>query len=296
MSLDLVAVQRDSALLDALSQRLRLDGMGHEEDPVVGLLAALALSVDDELPASDLPMPIPEQSRRAPGRAHVLALTVAAAPVRRRHAARAVAALAVAAAVLSISGVAAAVSGDPLTPYKSVINVVRGEYHDVAPAHGLRMPASKVATPKAVRAAAKAKRVAVDARQDVSSRASRNGWRAADGRRFWDRHARHRQASHHRAWKRHWSDRRAWERGRWVRGASWRGRHPWGGSQQAGWQGNGGAGNGGAGNGAGREASDSGGSGDSSDSGDAGDSGDSSDPGDSSHSGNSSDSGARGDG
>jgi hypothetical protein len=141
MRLDLVAVQRDAALLDALSQRQRPDAMDtYQDDPVVGLLAALVADVDDGLPAADVAPFIPEQSRRQPRPTAILTLAAPIVPLGRRHAARAIAALAVAAAVLSVGGVAAAVSGDPLTPYKSVINVVRGGYHNVMPNRSMMAP------------------------------------------------------------------------------------------------------------------------------------------------------------
>jgi hypothetical protein len=204
MSLDLVAVQRDAALLDALSRRVRpvgLDGID-TRDPVLGLLAALVATVDDGLPPVDQPLFIPEQSRRQARPAAVLTLAGPVPPVGRRHAARVVAAVVVAAAVLSVSGVAAAVSGDPLTPYKSVINVVRGGYHDVVPNRSPAViePKAKAALPKA--GAAKAERAANDARQDVSRSASRNAWRAANGRRSWQRHSSDRQVSDRHGWNR----------------------------------------------------------------------------------------------
>jgi hypothetical protein len=184
-NLDMMAVQRDAALLDALSQRVRPDGPDHNADPVVGLLAALVIDVDDGLgldvaarPAA--PSFIPEQSRRrvaqdAPA-ATLQTSTVFVAPVRRRHAVRAVAAMVVTAAVLSVSGVAAAVSGDPLKPYKDVINVVRGGYHDVMPNRSLIAPQSIAVVPKAKGRAAKAAR---EAHQPVTTRASRSAESAA---------------------------------------------------------------------------------------------------------------------
>ena len=105
---------------------------------------------------------IPEQSRRQPSPARILTLAVPAARSHKRHAARAIAALAVAAAVLSAGGVAAAVSGDPLTPYKSVVNVVRGGFNNVMPDRSMIAPEplTKTPKPKAKLAAAKAERTA----------------------------------------------------------------------------------------------------------------------------------------
>jgi hypothetical protein len=256
MSLDLVAVQRDAALLDALSQRQLADVIDgrHDGDPVAGLLAALVADVDDGLPAGDVSPLIPEQSRRQPRQAPVLTLAVPVVPLGRRHAARAIAALAVAAAVLSISGVAAAVSGDPLTPYKSVINVVRGGYHEVMPNRSLMAPEPKAQTvaPTAKLAAAKAERTAQAARDEVSTRSSRNGSRA--GRGFGARDAGHRQAWDHRARHRHASDGSFSDHR-----SSDRDRRQWGGSgQQEGWGDGGGQGGGGTG----RDSSSSGGYGD----------------------------------
>jgi hypothetical protein len=261
MSLDLVAVQRDAALLDALSQRQRLDDIhaNHGGDPVVGLLAALVADVDDGLPAVDASPYVPEQSRRQPRRAAALTLAAPVVPLVRRRAARAIAALAVATAVLSVGGVAAAVSGDPLTPYKSVINVVRDGYHNVTSNHGLTAPEPKVkaAAHKAKLATATAERTAKAARQEISTRASRNAWRTGDGRRFWAR-------GHRQVWDRHGrnryrSDRSSSDRRFADRSSSHRERRQWGGSaQQAGW----GDGAGQGGGGTGSDSSDSSGRGD----------------------------------
>jgi hypothetical protein len=201
MSLDLVAVQRDSALLDALARRTRTD----DGDPVVGLLAALVADVDDGLlavagpDAAPLTALIPEQGghRRRPGT--VSSLPLALPPVGRRHVARAVAAMVVTAAVLSVSGVAAAVSGDPLTPYKRVIDVVRAGYDDVVP-KGLVVPQPAVAPPKAKPATVvAATRAAAQTHVAVASRSSRS----ADSRHFWDRYVGDRASWDHHGWNRH---------------------------------------------------------------------------------------------
>jgi hypothetical protein len=204
MSLDLVAVQRDAVLLDALSTRTRID----DADPVVGLLGALVAEVDDGLLAVAGPEAppvrqlIPEQGGAHRRHAAVYTLPVAPLSSGRRHFARAMAAVVVTAAVLSVSGVAAAVSGDPLTPYKRVIDVVRGGYNEVVP-KGLVAPKPVVApsvTSHGV-TAAKATRVAVQSREAVASRASR----VKDGRHFWDRHVGDREG-----WDRHGWNRTAW--------------------------------------------------------------------------------------
>lgn len=184
-NLDLMAVGRDAALLDALSQRVRLDGPDYDADPVVGLLAALVDDVDDgrRLDVEDrraAPSFIPEQSRRRVADAAAVPARLVVAPVGRRHAVRAVAAMVVAAAVLSLSGVAAAVSGDPLKPYKDVINVVRGGYHDVMPHRSLVAPQPIAVVPKAKVRAAKPARAAL-AGQPITAGASRGTRRSTNG-------------------------------------------------------------------------------------------------------------------
>jgi hypothetical protein len=191
MSHDLVAVQRDAALLDALARRSWSEcDLPGAVDPLAGLLAALGADVDEGLlevarpevePLGGL---IPQQGghRARPGTISSLPMP----PPGRRHVARAVAAMVVTAAVLSVSGVAAAVTGDPLTPYKRVIDVVRGGYDQVVP-KGLVPPAPTdvpplvPATAKGV--APKAAAAVEQVREAVGTRASR----AADGRRLWDR-------------------------------------------------------------------------------------------------------------
>jgi hypothetical protein len=203
-------------LLDALSQRAATD----DADPIVGLLGALVADVDDGLMAAtsraDAPVRplIPEQGGRRQGA--VYTLPVAAPSSGRRHFARAMAAVVVTAAVLSVSGVAAAVSGDPLTPYKRVIDVVRGGYNEVVP-KGLVAPKPVVAPPVTSHGvtAAKANRVAVQSREAVASRGSR----VTDGRHFWDRHV-------GEGW-----DRRAWNRTAWnASGWNRHGRDGWDGA------------------------------------------------------------------
>jgi hypothetical protein len=212
MSLGLVAVQRDAALLDALSARFRAasidSDMRQDADPVVGLLAALVADVDDGL--ADLvdrkpaPVLIPEQSRHRALPAAVSPMSVPLAPAGRRHVARAVAAMVVTAAVLSVSGVAAAVSGDPLRPYKDVINVVRGGYHEVVPNRSLVVPQPMAAVPKAkagaTPAAGQPRDAAVPSTHNASRPASahhgvsRDAWqprtvsRQGPDRGVWDRH------------------------------------------------------------------------------------------------------------
>jgi len=182
MSHDLVAVQRDAALLDALAERAWVADAHTEHDPVAGLLAALAVDVDEGLSDAARPAAIPAQRHRENRRATVLTLPVALPPAGRRHAVRAAAALIVTAALLSVSGVAAAVSGDPLTPYERVVDVVRISYHEVVP-HKVVAPKPTEAPAAATVVAARAERAAEQARSALGGRASRSG---AD-RRFWNR-------------------------------------------------------------------------------------------------------------
>jgi hypothetical protein len=116
-ALDLAAVQRDDDLLARLARRGDIDA----SDPVERLLASFADDVDDGLAellvATDLPT-----TAGATWVSHDVLpeLETDAAPRSRRTAVGA-AALAVAlGASLSVSGVAAAVTGDPLAPYKAV--------------------------------------------------------------------------------------------------------------------------------------------------------------------------------
>jgi len=113
--LDLISVQRDDELLDLIGLRRALA----EDDEVTRLLAALAAEVDDALPAqptrtSDLGS-VPES---AP-------LPVADAPgLGRRFGTAGVAAAVLLGGSVALSGAAAAVTGDPLAPYKTVGHAV----------------------------------------------------------------------------------------------------------------------------------------------------------------------------
>lgn len=116
-ALDLAAVQCDDDLLARLARRGDIDA----SDPVARLLASFADDVDDGLAellvATDLPT-----TAGATWVSHDVlpGLETEAAPRSRRTAVGA-AALAIAlGASLSVGGVAAAVTGDPLAPYKAV--------------------------------------------------------------------------------------------------------------------------------------------------------------------------------
>lgn len=219
MSLDLVAVQRDAMLIDALAQRAWSDDsdLHPAADPVVGLLAALVADVDEgvhEMAGPDVVVFIPEQfipehGGRAARPGRVLALPLAPPPVGRRHVARAVAAMVVTAALLSVSGVAAAVSGDPLTPYKRVIDVVRSGYHEVAP-KGLVAP-----TPKVVPQPAKTVTVAAVTRA-AGARGVVVASRFAAGRRSWNGHGWDRSGWDRSGWDRNGSGRPGRDRSGWA--------------------------------------------------------------------------------
>ena len=109
---DQLAVQRDAEHLDALARR----DTGGPSEGVHALLWALGADVDEGL-AALLAAPMPD-ARSEP--AVVLSLVDAS----RRRGARALTAALLATGLVSLSGVAAAVTGDPLSPYRSVISAV----------------------------------------------------------------------------------------------------------------------------------------------------------------------------
>jgi len=108
-SVDEVAVRRDDELLELLGGRtapLDVDVAG-------SLLWALSLDVDREIAATS-PQAEPVDM-------------VAQAPWRRRQGARGTVIGVVVAATLSVSGVAAAVTGDPLAPYRAVLSLAQDD-------------------------------------------------------------------------------------------------------------------------------------------------------------------------
>ena len=110
---DALAVQRDEDVLDAIGQRLPA-GPG---EGVHALLWALTADVDAGL-ATLLATPLPKEAEYA----KVVDLREAG----RRRAARTVTVVLLAAGLASVSGMAAAVTGDPFSPYRSVISSVTG--------------------------------------------------------------------------------------------------------------------------------------------------------------------------
>ncbi len=127
-ALDLLAVQRDNELLDLLAARVAVPS----DDELVRLLVAWRDEVDDGLPGV---VPAPRSAPDAV-RTRTPAVPAAAAPGRpatdllpasglershrRRLTATGTAAALVLGGTLSLSGVAAAVTGDPLAPYRAV--------------------------------------------------------------------------------------------------------------------------------------------------------------------------------
>jgi hypothetical protein len=113
---DLDAIDADDALLDLLAAGGETALGAGEHDPAVKLLAELrlAVEVEDELPVETIDDPESFLARCA-------ALNPVTDPFARKMAARGLALGVAAVAALSVSGVAAAVTGDPLSPYEKVI-------------------------------------------------------------------------------------------------------------------------------------------------------------------------------
>lgn len=113
---DLDAIEADDALLDLLAAGGESARAAGEHDPAVALLAELrlAVEVEDELPEESIDDPESFLARCA-------ALNPITDPFARKVATRGLAFGVAAVAALSVSGVAAAVNGDPLSPYEKVI-------------------------------------------------------------------------------------------------------------------------------------------------------------------------------
>ena len=114
-SLDLLAVQRDDELLDRLGGRVALQS----DDAMVQLLVTWRDEVDDGLPRL-VPAPRAEPVMARPAGVDLLPSPASGQPRRRRLTATGTAAALVLGGTLSLSGVAAAVTGDPLAPYRAV--------------------------------------------------------------------------------------------------------------------------------------------------------------------------------
>ncbi|TCC36910.1 hypothetical protein [Kribbella sindirgiensis] len=113
---DLDAIEADDALLDLLAAGGESARTAGDHDPAVALLAdlRLAVEVEDELPVETIDDPESFLARCA-------ALNPITDPFARKVATRGLAFGVAAVAALSVSGVAAAVTGDPLSPYEKVI-------------------------------------------------------------------------------------------------------------------------------------------------------------------------------
>ncbi|MEV4260882.1 hypothetical protein [Kribbella sp. NPDC049584] len=113
---DLDAIEADDALLDLLAAGGESARVAGEHDAAVQLLAGLrlAVEVEDELPVETIDDPESFLARCA-------ALNPITDPFARKMATRGLALGVAAVAALSVSGVAAAVNGDPLSPYEKVI-------------------------------------------------------------------------------------------------------------------------------------------------------------------------------
>ncbi|HEY0474778.1 MAG TPA: hypothetical protein VGD34_24070 [Kribbella sp.] len=116
---DLDAIEADDALLDLLAAGGDSAWEAGEHDPALKLLAdlRLAVEVEGELPVEAIDDPESFLARCA-------ALNPVMDPFARKMAARGLALGVAAVAALSVSGVAAAVTGDPLSPYEKVIEKV----------------------------------------------------------------------------------------------------------------------------------------------------------------------------
>ncbi len=128
-AVDLVEVARDAELLDQLAARDAI----LDDDAVSAMLAAFAAEVDEGL-AALLDDMEPADGREDRG---LVAVPAVLAEPRRGHGLRATTIAVVLGATLSVSGVAAAVTGDPLSPYKGIVSAVKGG--DDLPSHAARV-------------------------------------------------------------------------------------------------------------------------------------------------------------
>jgi hypothetical protein len=136
-NVDFAAVAADDALLDLLAARAEVPA----DDALAGLLAAFADEVDDGLAALLASAEATEGTDR-PALAAVPAVSIVPdlpeAPVRPSHGLRAATIALVVGATLSVSGVAAAVTGDPFAPYRGIVSAVTGG-DDESAAHAAKV-------------------------------------------------------------------------------------------------------------------------------------------------------------
>src|SRR5215218_2685791 len=116
---ELDAIAADDALLDLLAAGGESAVEAGEHDPALRLLAELrlAVEVEDELPVETIDDPEGFLARCA-------ALNPVTDPRARKIATRTLGLSVAAVAALSVSGVAAAFTGNPLSPYEKVIEKV----------------------------------------------------------------------------------------------------------------------------------------------------------------------------
>ena len=134
--LDLVEVARDAELLDQLAARTA----PQDGDTVSAMLAAFAAEVDDGLVAllDDVEPADRRPAARPADRVLAAVADVPAAP-RGGHGLRAATIAVVLGATLSVSGVAAAVTGDPFAAYKGIVSAVNGGNHHELPPQAARV-------------------------------------------------------------------------------------------------------------------------------------------------------------
>jgi hypothetical protein len=123
---NLVEVARDAELLDQLAARVEIV----DDDAVTAMLASFAAEVDEGLAALLDAGPADRPADRG-----LAAVPDLAARPPRGHGLRASTIAVVLGATLSVSGVAAAVTGDPLSPYKGIVSAVTGggTHHEPKP-------------------------------------------------------------------------------------------------------------------------------------------------------------------
>jgi hypothetical protein len=135
---NLVEVARDAELLDQLASRAAVvDG-----DAVSAMLASFAAEVDEGLLALLDDVEPTGRAGHRPADRGLVAVPDVLAGRRRGHGLRATTIAVVLGATLSVSGVAAAMTGDPFSPYKGIVSAVHGgddhQHHDL-PSHAARV-------------------------------------------------------------------------------------------------------------------------------------------------------------
>jgi hypothetical protein len=135
--LDLLAINRDADLLDRLARRAPVPA----GDPVLALLAALAADVDDGLDE----LLVADEDDPLVAAASVATVVPESRGPRRGLGLRATTVAIVAGVTLSIGGVAAAVTGDPLAPVKGIVTAMGGQGAEQHPGKARAFGADKQA-------------------------------------------------------------------------------------------------------------------------------------------------------